>query len=113
MVLRLISLCCVLLVAVAAYGGVREGTVSLVMIDAVAPTLVFVKVNGVFTQPEPGCASSSAYDFVLDLSTTTGKAWYPMLLAAQASETTVTLGGTENCLLRAGYEDLRYVETRR
>jgi hypothetical protein len=107
---RTLFTACAIAASAQVSAGVMQGTVSLLMTDAVAPNQAFLKINGSFTQAEPGCAPSTNYDFVFDPTTDMGKRWYATLLAAQASGATVEVGGTDQCILRVGYEDLRYVQ---
>lgn len=96
--------------AIAHAGGLKEGRITSVQVAVSIPDKAFIKVEGSYLTAEPSCSvEGTQFDYVLDISTGTGKALYSMALAAQASGTLVTLEGFGTCTLRAGYEDLNYI----
>jgi hypothetical protein len=58
---------------------------------------VFVDVQAVTT--EPSCATNSAWDYVLDMSTDTGKSTYAILMSAYLAGKAVEIGGNGACTL--------------
>jgi hypothetical protein len=66
--------------------GIKEGRITSLLLLNSIPDRVFVKVEGSFSQPEPSCSVGTyEFDFILDLTTSTGRALYTLALATQAS----------------------------
>jgi hypothetical protein len=93
-----------------AHAGQKQGRISSVLLVQTHADRVFIKVNAPYSQAEPACSSGvSEWDFVLDISTSTGKATYALLLTAQATQTSVIVDGTNTCSLHSSYETVSYV----
>jgi hypothetical protein len=60
---------------------------------------------------KPGCSSNSAWDFVLDVNTASGRATYALLVAAMSAGKPVNIAGSNQCSLSASglVENLYYV----
>jgi len=59
---------------------------------------VFIEVESRPTTERPeGCTDNASFDFVIDLSTEYGKAYYSAALAAYASNSTVRLESYDSC----------------
>ena len=48
---------------------------------------------------KPGCSSNSGWDFVLDISTPSGRSTYALLLAAKSSGQSINIAGSNTCSL--------------
>src|SRR5689334_1905972 len=59
-------------------------------------TCIYVKMNQAVST-RPSCATSSSWDFVLDISTASGRATYSLLLTAYASGQLLSVGGMATC----------------
>lgn len=93
-----------------ANAGEKRGRITSVHLGQQHAEKVFVKIEGAYTQPEPACSSGvSSWDFVLNVSSPTGKAIYTQLIAAQYSQTPLLVAGTGDCLLHGGYETLQHI----
>jgi len=95
-------------------GGLKQGRITGVLIATSIPDKAFIRIDGSYSanQPEPSCSAGvSEWDFALDLTTLTGRALYSMVVAAQASQVTVTAEGFGTCTLRSNYEDLNYIHS--
>lgn len=102
-----------MLFSLTATAGLKEGRITSILIDQnSAPDKAFIKVDTAYSQPEPVCSVGvSGWDFVMDISTPTGKSAYALAVAAQMAGVTVMIGGTNACELRLGYETLAYIHT--
>jgi hypothetical protein len=65
-----------------------------------------VALNGT---PSLAACSTSEWHYTFDGSTSEGKNLLSIILAAQLSKQTVTVGGKGTCTLASGSEDLRHV----
>jgi hypothetical protein len=65
-----------------------------------------VSMNGV---PSLAECSKSGWHYTFDGVTSEGKNILSIILAAQLSKTSITIGGKGTCLLAGGSEDLRHV----
>lgn len=89
--------------------GEMRGRITSVHISQVHADKVFVKIEGAPTQPKPACSSDVNWDFVLNMSSSTGKAIYTQLIAAQYSQVAVRAVGTGDCTLHWGWETLQHI----
>lgn len=90
--------------------GEKLGRITSVHLGQQHADKVFVKIEGAHTQPEPACSSGDdSWDFVLNISSSTGKAIYTQLIAAQYSQAPVRAAGTGDCALHWGYETLQHI----
>lgn len=93
-----------------ASAGEKVGRITSVHLGQQHVEKVFVKIEGAHTQPEPTCSLGvSSWDFVLNISSPTGKAIYTQLIAAQYAQTPVLVAGSGDCTLHPGYETLQYI----
>lgn len=103
------STCAFLLAAGAASAGEKTGRITSIHLAQQHVDKVFVQIEGAYTN-EPGCSNQvSSWDFVLDISTSTGKAMYAQLMAAQYTQTPLQAVGFGTCLLHTNYETLSYI----
>jgi hypothetical protein len=92
-----------------ASAGEKTGRITSVHLAQQHVDKVFLKIDGAYSQ-EPTCSASvSSWDFVLDISQSTGKTIYAQLLAAQYTQTPLQVVGTGTCLLHTNYETLQYI----
>lgn len=90
--------------------GEKLGRITSVHLGQQHAEKVFVKIEGAYTQSEPACSLGvSSWDFVLNISSPTGKAIYTQLIAAQYSQVPVLVAGSGDCALHAGYETLQHI----
>jgi len=79
--------CALALASGAASAGEKRGRITSVHLAQQHVDKAFVQIDGVYTN-EPTCGNQvSSWDFVLDISQSTGKAIYGQLMAAQYSQT--------------------------
>lgn len=100
-----------LLVANVAAAGEKIGLITSVHLAQQHVDKVFVKIAGAYSssQPEPACSSGAdGWDFVLDISQSTGKAIYSQLIAAQYARAPVQVMGAGSCA-HPNYETLSYI----
>jgi hypothetical protein len=96
--------------AVTAHAGEKQGRILSMMLAPEYPDRAFIKVEGTYSPAEPSCSAGvSSWDFVLDTSTSTGKAMYALALAAQNAQSVVIVNGLGTCLLQTNYETVRYI----
>jgi hypothetical protein len=57
----------------------------------------FVRVQAVASKP--ACATNSSWDFVLDISTDSGRSTYALLLTAYAAGKSVNMAGRNQCAM--------------
>jgi hypothetical protein len=97
------------LVPVSAFASLSSGLLKAVYGDLSYPNLVFVQFAAPATKAP--CATNPNVDYVLDVSSATGKTLYSMLLTAYAAQTPVKIGGYDTCNLAASVlaEDVRWV----
>jgi hypothetical protein len=111
-VLTVVAALVATLMPISCWAGIKEGRVASVLVLTSIPDRAFIKIDGSYTQAEPGCSGGAAeFDFIFDISTATGKALYALALSAHATGTSVVVGGRGTCLFRSGYEDLDYIQT--
>jgi hypothetical protein len=95
---------------VSAHAGEKQGRILSVMVAGENPDRALIKVEGAYSPAEPGCSFGvSSWDFVLDISTSTGKLQYALVLAAQNTQAVVIVNGLGTCSLQANYETVRYI----
>lgn len=90
-----------------ASAGTVTGTVEWVIARA-SDGLTYAMINGT-ASAKPACATKG-YWIIKDENSEAGKKQYAMLLAAQASGLTVTIGGMNTCTRWADGEDIDYIE---
>ena len=84
------------------------GTIFRVVCHATGVSPVcHVSLNG--TPTTLAACSTSGWHYTFDGSTTEGKNVLSIILAAQLSKQTITIGGKGVCTLAGGSEDLRHV----
>jgi len=92
-----------------ASAGEKTGRITSVHLAQQHVDKVFIQIEGAYTN-EPTCSNQvSSWDFVLDISQSTGKAIYAQLMAAQYSQTPLQVVGLGTCLLQNNYETLSYI----
>ena len=93
-----------------AHAGQKQGRITSIHLAQGHTDKVFVKVDGSYSQPEPSCSTGvSQWDFVLNIATSTGRAIYAQMLAAQYSQTPLSVVGTDDCSLHSNYETVSYI----
>jgi hypothetical protein len=101
--------CALVLAPGVASAGEKTGRITSVHLAQQHVDKVFVQIEGAYTN-EPTCSNQvSSWDFVLDISQSTGKAIYAQLIAAQYSQTPLQVVGLGTCLLHNNYETLSYI----
>lgn len=99
------------LMASMAIAGEKVGVITSVHLAQQHVDKVFVKIAGDYSasQPEPGCSNQvTSWDFMLDISQSTGKAIYAQLIAAQYAQVPVQVVGSGSCT-HPNYENLSYI----
>lgn len=71
---------------------------------------IFIDIEQTVTG-KPACSSNSDWDFVLDVSTASGRATYALLMAASSAGRPVNIAGSNQCSLSASglVENLYYM----
>lgn len=83
-----------------------SGRVRAVACHTIA-SVCLVQLDGVHAGP--GCVQgTAAWKYAFDGTTTVGKNILSILLIAQATKSSVTIGGLDACTVAAGSEDLRH-----
>lgn len=93
-------------VTASASAGTITGTVEWVIARA-SDGLTYAMING-NAYGKPACATKG-YWIIMDENSEAGKKQYAMLLAAQASGQTVTVGGNNTCTRWSDGEDIDYI----
>jgi hypothetical protein len=101
--------CALALASGMASAGEKTGRITSVHLAQQHVDKVFIQIEGAYTN-EPTCSNQvSSWDFVLDISQSTGKAMYAQLMAAQYTQTPLNVVGLGTCLLHTNYETLSYI----
>jgi len=59
---------------------------------------IFIDIEQAVTG-KPGCSTNSSWDFVLDISTASGRSTYALLIAASAAGQSINISGNNYCSL--------------
>jgi len=88
-------------------GAIGSGKVEMIGGQPHGQVSVYFGINPPPTNKAP-CNTHSNYHFVFDPTTDGGKALYSMLLTAEASDKTIRVNGTGNCILGLPMEEVNY-----
>jgi hypothetical protein len=89
----------------------QSGKVTSILVGHVYQNKLFLGVEGVMANAPP-CQVNPTFNFVLDISTESGKAYMSVILAAHAAGREVHLTGYDECTIYAGVTNFRSIHVK-
>lgn len=88
-----------------------SGKVKSVLVGHVYQNKLFIEVEGGMANTA-FCQVNPTFDFVLDISTDSGKAYMSIILAAYAAGKDVSLSGYDECTIYSGVTNFRSIHVK-
>ncbi|MCG7533369.1 hypothetical protein [Pseudoalteromonas sp. OOF1S-7] len=89
----------------------QTGKITSLLTGPVYGDKLFFKVNGAIKY-KPSCHTNEHFDYVVDISTSTGKAYMSLIMAAYAAGKTVTVSGYDECSIYTGVSNFRSLNSK-
>ncbi|WP_046007381.1 hypothetical protein [Pseudoalteromonas rubra] len=102
---------CILFSGASIAASNQTGKITSLLAGPVYGDKLFFKVDGAINQ-KPSCHTNEHFDYVLDISTSTGKAYMSLIMAAYAAGKTVTVSGYDKCSIYTGVSNFRSLYTK-